>query len=434
MHELWFSRYRIQHMHYASTIMSYRRYNKVKKYLHYCDEEKAITNRDHPDYDRLYKVRFLLDKLKDKFRGAFSISQDVSVDECMIPFRGRWSGKSYDASKPIKWGVKVWMACCAKTGYAHNLDVYCGKDADFADLTSINNSAAVVVKLVQDLWGKGYHIYTDRYYTSPYMLHWLRRLDLSATGTCMTNRKGYPKEIVKTQAESRALQQGDFQWVQCQNTGIVATRWTDKKPIYFLTNGYRAEATEPLTVKRRGTKGEELHVPATPSVIAYNKYMGGVDLNDKMARLDKNRKTYKWYNRIDRKCVTWSLYNAYVLYKTNELVRKPMEYRDFVLSVFMAWIGSKTFRRTRPKPAQSNEIRFSREELHCPISVGKSDSRCIVCQQKFAIEKKEGKSYKDQIHKSVKTSMRCATCDVALCIKKDSTCWLDWHTKVEYWR
>jgi hypothetical protein len=161
--------------------MSYRRYNQIKKYLHYCNEASAETDRRHPEYDKLYKIRFLLDELKVKFTTEFSPNQDISVDECMIPFRGRWSGRCYDSSKPIKWGVKVWMACCATTGYAYNLDVYSGRDRDFDVLSTVGNSAAVVLKLVQRLWGKGYHIYTDRYYTSPYLLDWLRRLDLSGT-------------------------------------------------------------------------------------------------------------------------------------------------------------------------------------------------------------------------------------------------------------
>ena len=67
------------------------------------------------------------------------------------------------------------------------------KDSDFEELTTVNNSAAVVIKLLQDFWGKGYHVYTDRYYTSTYLLHGLRRLDLSGTATCMVNRKGFPK-------------------------------------------------------------------------------------------------------------------------------------------------------------------------------------------------------------------------------------------------
>ena len=119
----------------------------------------------------------------------------------------------------------------------------------------------------------------------------------------MTNRKMFPKEIVKSASDARKLEQGNVEWLQCHNTGVVATRWTDKKPIYFVSNGLRAEATAPLNVARRNKKGDKLAVVAPPTVVQYNRFMGGVDHNDRMAKLDKSRKSYKWYTRIDRKCM-----------------------------------------------------------------------------------------------------------------------------------
>lgn len=111
----------------------------------------------------------------------------------------------YDAAKPIKWSIKVWMACCSKSAYAHNLEMYYGRDADFKDLSTVNNAAVVVLKLLQEFWEKWYYVYTDQYYASLNLLHWLHRLELSGTGTCMTNKKGFPKTLVKTNPESRRL-------------------------------------------------------------------------------------------------------------------------------------------------------------------------------------------------------------------------------------
>ena len=354
----------------------------------------------------------------------------------MIPYRGRWSGKCYDSSKPIKWGVKVWMACDATNGYLFNFDVYSGRDSDFEVLSTVNNSSAVVLKLIQSLWGKGYHVYCDRYYTSPQLLHCLKLLDTCCTGTCMTNRKGFPKQLVKSKAEGRKLKQGDFEWVRCHTTGIVATRWMDKKPIYFLSNGLAPESSTPLTVKRVTKTGEKKEVPATPSVVVYNKKMGGVDLNDKMAKIDKSRKSYKWYSRIDRKCFQWALYNSYVLYKSGH--QNPVEFRDFALQVHTAALSKSFLRVQKRKNLDCDELRFKRDELHSPVwpADGTSDHRCVVCEKKFKLEKQRrpDKKYSELVHKSVKTSIYCGFCNVYLCVKKGSTCWESYRTKVEYWR
>ena len=75
----------------------------------------------------------------------------------------------------------------------------------------------------------------------------------------------------------------------------MATRWTDKRTIYFLSNGYKCESVEPVTVSRHNKEDEKLVVAASPTVVGYNQFMDGVDLNDKIAKLDQSRKAYKWY-------------------------------------------------------------------------------------------------------------------------------------------
>ena len=91
-------------------------------------------------------------------------------------------------------------------------------------------------------------------------------------------------------------------------TGIVASRWTDRSPIYFLSNAHLPHHDD-CTVERTEKSGAKVTVDATPSVKEYNEFMGGVDLNNKMCKLDKSRKSYKWYIKIDRKAVMWAMYN-----------------------------------------------------------------------------------------------------------------------------
>ena len=42
-------------------------------------------------YDKLGKVRPLIDSLKQSFSAEFNLPRDVAVDEAMIPFKGRIS-------------------------------------------------------------------------------------------------------------------------------------------------------------------------------------------------------------------------------------------------------------------------------------------------------------------------------------------------------
>ena len=57
----------------------------------------------------------------------------------------------------------------------------------------LNNSSAVVLKFIQSSWGKGYHLYCDRYYTSPQLLHPLSFLESKFWPTKQSSLHGMEK-------------------------------------------------------------------------------------------------------------------------------------------------------------------------------------------------------------------------------------------------
>ena len=176
-------------------VFTHRRIKQITACLHYCDESIAKP-RDHIDYDRLYKIRSLLDTLKASFQQYYNPACELSADECIIPFQGQWVGRQYDRSKPIQWGVKVWMVTDAKTAYNYNFDVYCGNDPDFEHLENFGVATGVIIKLTQKLHGKGHIVFTNRYYTSPQLLEYLRKVYMAGCGTVQKKRKHFPKQII----------------------------------------------------------------------------------------------------------------------------------------------------------------------------------------------------------------------------------------------
>ena len=414
-----------------SRVFTRSRYHQITKFLHYCDESD-VPARDEPMHDKLYKVRFITDHLGKRFAEEFTPHQQVAVDECMIPFRGRLSFKQYHKDKPTKWGIKVWMLADSQTGYNYSFDVYTGKDADLDTMQNIGKVSGVVLKLAKSLFGKGYTIFFDRFYTSPNLLYWLRRVDLSGCGTAMTNRCGFPKQLKSTGRS----QQGEYDWLQCQKTGILATRWCDKRDIYFLSNHVIAEVDN-LVIKRHNKVGNSINVPCTPTVVEYNRYMGAVDFNDKMCRLDKTRRTYKWYVRIDRKCVAWALFNAFVIEEKFRAHGRKRDFRQFTVEVIHQLVGDSRFRclkRGRPSTAVTLPSRIT-QSSHFPVKGEGVDHLCVVCAEKHHRYKRANptSTYAENPNKKVKTSFKCDGCSSYLCLKKDSTCWQDWHTKLEYW-
>ena len=83
------------------------RFEEILSVLHANDNE-LIKQKGEPGYDRLHKVRPLLDILHISFQSCAEPELFVSVDEPIIPFKGRHSLKVYMMKKPKKWGYKVW--------------------------------------------------------------------------------------------------------------------------------------------------------------------------------------------------------------------------------------------------------------------------------------------------------------------------------------
>ena len=79
----------------------------------------------------------------------------------MVPFKGRSILRQYMPVKPVKWGMKVWCACEAKSGYLLQFDVYYGRRADG---TEKGLGHDVVTMLATPVFGKYLHLYFDIFF------------------------------------------------------------------------------------------------------------------------------------------------------------------------------------------------------------------------------------------------------------------------------
>ena len=77
-----------------------------------------------------------------QFAAVCNLGKKVSIDEAMIPFKGRSSLKQYLPMKPVKRGIKVWVRADANTGYVSAFNVYAGKKGN----TTEKGLGATVVK------------------------------------------------------------------------------------------------------------------------------------------------------------------------------------------------------------------------------------------------------------------------------------------------
>ncbi|XP_026464487.1 piggyBac transposable element-derived protein 4-like [Ctenocephalides felis] len=118
---------------------------KYFKYLNSCIRFDDKENRlDRLARDKLAAIRNVFDKWNKNLRTMYVVGDCVTVDEQLIPFRGKSPFTQYIPSKPYKYGIKAWALCDSRTFYA-----YTCKSTPKVDNNATCKSTPIVVKLAK---------------------------------------------------------------------------------------------------------------------------------------------------------------------------------------------------------------------------------------------------------------------------------------------
>lgn len=67
-----------------------------------------MTDRDNVDYDKICKVRSLVDECRSKFRSGYNLGKILTIDEMILRYKGKYCTiQQYLPATPIKWGIKL---------------------------------------------------------------------------------------------------------------------------------------------------------------------------------------------------------------------------------------------------------------------------------------------------------------------------------------
>ena len=261
--------------------MSCTRFEQISRYLHLCNSAEQVPY-GQPGYDPLFKLRKLLDLITSRLQSVYNPHEEMSVDQAMIPFKGRLGFKQYMKAKPTKWGIKVFVLADATNGYVYRLQIYTGKNRDLqSGTTDTGLCSRVVLELLDGIMHTHPKVYMDNYYTSPWLFLDLYDKGVNACGTVRTNRKYYPQDLV---VKATQVERGHYDY---RSSGpLLACVWRDKRMIHFLTTIHVAEpSSEPNTVRRITIQDDRVMyqlIVCPPCVPDYQQFMRGVDVGDQM--------------------------------------------------------------------------------------------------------------------------------------------------------
>ena len=175
------------------------RFRDISRYLHFVDNT-TLSQRGSAKYDKLGKIRPLINHFQQKFSSAYNPNCEIAIDEVMIKFQRQSSLKQYMPMKPIKRGIKVCVRADSNNGYFSQFEVYTGKKKGAVEHQL---GTRVVKDLTEDLQGKWHHAYFDNFFTSHNLLVDLERRGIYGCGTARKDRRGFPEELKKVKFKKR---------------------------------------------------------------------------------------------------------------------------------------------------------------------------------------------------------------------------------------
>lgn len=389
------------HMPLFGKVMSQDRFFLLLRVIHFCNNE------NQPENDRLFKIRLVMDRLKQKFSDVFTPFQNLCIDESLMLWKGRLVFKQYIPSKRHRFGVKLFILCDVETCFVMNFIVYTGKNTEIVMNDEAGISGSVVTTLMAPFLDKGHQLFIDNWYTSPFLLDLLQSHNTGACGTVKSNRKDMAK-FPKTK-------KGDCH-ARCTDT-LLAVKWHDKREVHMLSTIHDPIMVATGKIDRKS--GEPIFKPEC--VLKYNESMGAVDKTDMQISFNESaRKSLKWYKKFFFHLLDISVLNSYILYQM--VTGKKPQLGKFRLEVIRQLLEEHHTPRTQSKGGRpslgENPLRLT-ERHFCtfiPPTANKQhpQRQCYVCMHTCRRPKKR----KD-------TRYCCMSCDLGLCFPQ---CFEDFHT------
>eukprot|EP00066_Takifugu_rubripes_P029496 XP_011618762.1 PREDICTED: piggyBac transposable element-derived protein 4-like [Takifugu rubripes] len=307
--------------------------------------------------DKLGVIRTVWDKWVRRLPLLYNPGPNVTIDEQLMPFRGRCPFRQYLPSKPAKNGIKIWAACDATSSYAWNLQVYTGKPDGGAP--EKNQGMRVVLDMSQGF--SGHNITCD----IAQMGQELPKRKLTIVGTIRKNRSELPPQLLTS--KNRPVKSSQFAYTA--DTSLVSYVPKKGKNVVLMS-----------TLHRDGRMCDQEH--HKPEIIMdYNATKGGVDNMDKLVTAYSCKwRTLRWPLVIFFDMLDISAYNAFVIWMASnpEWKRVKLQKRRlFLVDLGKALVRPQIERRKHiPRtPASAAMVRRIQKENAGVLSTKPTESQ-----------------------------------------------------------
>ena len=395
-------------------IASRNRFKALMSFLH------LTTADEETEGDRLRKVRWLHDHLKNTCRKYFQPDQRVSIDERMIRMKGRSILKQYMPNKPTKWGVKLFAACDVASSYMFDLDVYTGTAIEGQGEVGLTQT--VVTRVMNNYRDQHYIVFTDNYYTSPALATALKDLQCELVGTLRTNRTGVPAAIKDAKQFEKDSPRGAMRYTRSGTNVFI--QWKDKRAVTMLSTYHKG--SDHIDIERNTKEGGQhvvVHLKQPRAIHDYNHGMGGVDTFDSMCASYKvSRRSKKYWKAMFYDFLEIASVNSMILFQlyrrnhANAIPRSAtydhMEFRVALVRQLGSIARNAPVPLYQPTGAVLDDKVRAAAKSHMPIATA-TRRNCHYCYLQESVERK--------------CNVKCTTCNKYFHITELRDCFHLYH-------
>lgn len=364
-------------------VMSNRRFYVLLEALRFDDVNTRVQRKQQ---DNLAPIRQVFDDFVNRCTENYEPSEFLTVDEMLPAFRGRCKFRQYIASKPTKYGIKIYALVDAKVFYTSKMEIYPGKQPD-GPFKHDNKAESVVLRISSPFLNSGRNITMDNYFTSIPLAQKLLEKKTTLVGTIRKNKREIPPLLVNT--KERPVCSSVFAF---SDTGVLVSYVPKKYKNVLLFSTLHSD--DSIDEKSYGNK---------PEIITfYNKTKGGVDVVDEMTSLYSiSRITCRWPLTIFFCLLNIGAINSQIIYfaNTNDKLDRRLYLKTLAIELMKPFVLSRMSVQNLPihlKKAMQKFVGVTEEEPSTSASV---PGRCEFCPRR----------------KNRKTKKTCCKCNKYLC-------------------
>ncbi|XP_046404918.1 piggyBac transposable element-derived protein 4-like [Ischnura elegans] len=374
------------------TTMSMKRFLFLLRCVRFDDVKDRPQRREH---DKFTAFRNVFETFTSNCEKYYNLGELTTIDEQLVPFRGKCPFRQFIPSKPIKYGIKVFTLTDARSMYTKTMEVYLGTQPEGPFRLS-NRPCDVVKRLAKTMAGTGRNITADNWFSSIPLVQDLLEKRITYLGTMRKNKVEIPPEL--SNAKQRAVGTSIFAFQK----HLTLLSYIPKKiqNVIMISSMHRDASIDDRSGEMR-----------KPEIITdYNYTKSGVDTVDEMcATYSTARRCKRWPLVMFFRILNIAGINAQVIYMSNNAERK------LVRRLFLREVGRELVHAQIRKRATCNSVPRSLREkvlkLSGSTSSGHSEfdvkirARCTICPRNM----------------DKKTNQFCSRCSKTMCLKHMKT-------------